>query len=77
MTMNRMETCTVGDKVTVTRRCQWCRKESSITVDREAFDRWQRGELIQNVFPDIPKDEREILISGTHPACWDAMWEDE
>jgi hypothetical protein len=30
--------------------------------------------LIQDVFPELNADEREFMISGTHPACWDEMF---
>jgi hypothetical protein len=69
-----MWTATVGDKVTVTQTCQWCFKESSVTVDRDKFDRWQGGALAQNVFTEMTAAERETLVSGTHEACWEAMW---
>jgi len=29
------------------------------------------GEFVQNVFPEMSPEDRELLISGTHPACWD------
>ena len=34
--------------------------------------------LIQDIFPDMPIDQREFLITGTHPECWDSIFgEDE
>jgi hypothetical protein len=67
-------TTTVGERVTVTQTCQWCYRDSSVTVDRDAFDRWQKGELVQTAFAELSADDRETLVSGTHAACWDAMW---
>lgn len=72
-----METCTEGERVTVIRKCLWCHKESRVTVDREAFSAWISGAKVQDVFPALSADEREQLMSGTHPACWDAMWGEE
>lgn len=58
--------------------CIWCGKENKpIALDRKKFDEWQRGGLIQNVFPELDVDTREILINGTHPACWDEMMKGE
>jgi hypothetical protein len=48
-----------------------------MVVDREAFDRWRGGELIQNAFPDMDPGERELLITGTHDACWDKLFSEE
>jgi hypothetical protein len=31
------------------------------------------GEATQVAFPNMPADQREMLISGTHPVCWDMM----
>lgn len=31
---------------------------------------------IQNVLPSWPASKRELLISGTHPECWDHFMKD-
>lgn len=36
--------------------------------------RWANGEHIQNVWPEKTPDERELLMSGIHPDCWDKMF---
>lgn len=58
-----------------TRPCIRCNETSTITVDADAHRRWTSGELIQDAFPDMTADNRELLISGIHPACWDSMFE--
>ena len=45
-------------------------------VTNEQIDRWQNGELIQNVFPHLTPSEREFLISGVTPEEWDVVKED-
>lgn len=67
-------TCTEGENVTVTKTCCVCYKEASITVDRERYQQWIGGAHVQLVFPDLSADDREILISGTHPECWDVLF---
>jgi len=62
------------NEVRITKTCPWCKKDSLITIDYDKWQRWQDGELIQNVFPEMSRSKREILISGTHPKCWDEMW---
>jgi hypothetical protein len=44
------------------------------SLDREAVENWQAGENIQSVFPDMSLADREIMISGTHPECWDKLF---
>jgi hypothetical protein len=58
-----------------TPRCVVCGKTSTVLLDKEKFDRWQAGEHIQNVWPEMPADNREVLISGTHPECWEKLFE--
>ena len=47
-----------------------------LPVTNEQIDRWQSGELIQNVFPHQTPSEREFLISGVTPEEWDVVNED-
>ena len=62
---------------TITKPCIHCNETSAITVDAAAHRRWRSGALIQDAFPDMDADTRELLISGIHPACWDAMFGDD
>ena len=34
------------------------------------------GGFVQSVFPKMSADQRELLISGTHPKCWDEIFAD-
>jgi hypothetical protein len=59
-----------------TKPCMMCRKVSVVSVPAaglEAFDNG-RGALIQHAFPDLSADDRELLLSGAHPACWDSLF---
>ena len=47
-----------------------------LPVTNEQINRWQNGELIQNVFPHLTPSERELLISGVTPEEWDVVKED-
>ena len=60
-----------------TKRCLVCDKYEVWSLDREAVTRWQEGENIQDAFPDMKLEDREVLISGTHPACWDKLFAGE
>jgi hypothetical protein len=66
------------DHLTVTTKaCMVCKRTSRLTVLREAFLLWQRGELLQVAMPDLTDDELELLLSGTHPDCWDIAFPEE
>lgn len=56
--------------------CVFCGTEHTRYIPLEKWIEWRiHGKYIQDVFPDMSVDEREILISGT--CCWDEMGEDE
>ena len=63
-------------KTVTTKRCIVCGQSSTLTVDAVGHRRWQSGTLAQRAFPDMNIDEREMLISGTHAACFDSLYED-
>jgi len=54
--------------------CRCCNEVTELKVDFEQFTKWQQGELIQNALPELNADQRELLISGTCPTCWDMMF---
>jgi hypothetical protein len=58
--------------VRFTTTCMLC--DQPVAVDRldpEKVARWQAGEFVQDVFPDMSASERETLISGSHAKCFD------
>jgi hypothetical protein len=65
--------------VTLSPPCPECEERSQILMTREQADRWDggRGPFVQVVFWDWTADERELLLTGTHPECWDAMFPPE
>lgn len=60
-----------GLTVDVVKTCVFCGKVHTLIVDRLRYEQWQTGSLIQVAFPDMSVDQREILISGTCPECWE------
>ena len=54
--------------------CPFCGEEHLISVNTEDYWAWEDGELVQNAFPYLSADEREMLISGICPTCWDKMF---
>lgn len=58
----------------VTRNCQLCNQPTIMTVNIAEFNAWRDGMLIQDAFPTMSSENRELLISGTHPECWDKMF---
>lgn len=58
-------------------RCSICGMHATLELTRDEWARLTaRREAIQAVLPLWPAPQRELLMSGTHPACWDVMWKD-
>ena len=45
----------------------------NLDVSLEQMIRWDRGELIQDVFPNLTADEREFIKTGITPEDWNEM----
>jgi hypothetical protein len=46
----------------------------AITVKLSDANRWVNGELIQNCFPYLNTEDREILMTGNDNAAWERMF---
>ena len=57
--------------------CRLCNEVTDLTVNVEGFVAWQGGKLIQEALPELDADQRELLISGTCPTCWEKMFPSE
>ena len=67
---------TITDTVDVdTKPCMMCGETSKVKMLVHHYLEWQNGGLIDQVCPEMPKETREMLISGTHPECWEKMFE--
>lgn len=54
--------------------CPLCYKTHEVAVDEFDFWDWQCGVHAQDAFPYLSADEREMLISGICPKCWQRMF---
>ena len=57
--------------------CVVCGERSTVRVNTEQLAAWKRGAHIQVAFPDMTDDDRELLLTGTHPACWETLCPNE
>lgn len=53
--------------------CGMCMEHGWVTVTLDAWNRYRGGALAQAAFSEMDRAEREQLITGTHPACWQRM----
>jgi hypothetical protein len=57
--------------------CTCCDKEYLLGTSLTGYMSWRAGALVQDAFPEVPKEYREMFISGTCPKCWDDMFNNE
>ena len=58
-------------------KCVVCGLQSVMELSSHQIDRWKGGEYVQSVFPDLMPEDREVLISGTHPKCFNELFKEE
>jgi hypothetical protein len=51
-----------------------CHGVHYVEVEKDAYEAWQDGMLIQNAMPNLDPTEREQLISGLCPMCQDEVF---
>jgi hypothetical protein len=59
---------------TVFKTCPACRKECSVDMLTDHYDRWTDGELLQNAAPEMSPENRETLITGYCAPCQEAIF---
>jgi len=64
-------------EITVVTRCPFCGKGNEVEVNENDYLDWQDGELVQDAFPYLSPEQRETLISGICPKCWESMFGNE
>jgi hypothetical protein len=48
-------------------------RQRDLDVTPEQIERWQGGELIQNVFPYLSPADREFIVTGTTDEEWEQI----
>ena len=57
--------------------CRCCDATYTFVVLPEQFELWHLGAFVQDAFPNMPREWREMLISSTCPSCWNDMFKEE
>lgn len=71
----RTETQDDGLLTVITHPCPGCLQPGRVTgVRPAAFEAWRDGRHIQDVMPEMSEGDRELLISGMHSDCFDALF---
>ena len=67
----------IGESIyEISKKCPHCKERSFFAFNKEEYERlFVKNEFVHVVFPDLSAEEREVMISGTHPKCWNEMFE--
>lgn len=66
---------TDSNTVTFSKSCFHCGNETFFEITYKQYEDWVlNNKYVQDVFPEMNKEDREVLISGTHPKCWEEMF---
>ena len=57
--------------------CFKCEKPRLVTCRETEFHIWTNGAFVQNAFPNMSADDREMFVSGVCPTCWKEIMETE
>ena len=64
MKINYKEVCVIT-------RCPFCGRANEVEVNEDDYFDWDDGKHAQDAFPYLSANEREMLISGICPTCWE------
>lgn len=58
--------------------CPKCKHYHSVYVERNDYWSWiRRKGSIQTIFSYLTAPEREIILTGTCPSCWNEIFKEE
>lgn len=66
-----------GETATYGVSCPHCGEYYRVRLTVADVEAWQGETLIQDAFPYLAAEEREMIKTGFHPACWRDMFYDE
>ena len=64
-------------KKIIVHNCPFCGRHQEVIVNEIDYALYQAGVRVQDAFPYLSADEREIIISGICPKCWDELFKSE
>lgn len=62
--------------ITINRVCPMCGRYQTFDVPHEGYMAWLDGELIQRAMPNVPAEDREIILSGFCPDCQKVLFDE-
>lgn len=63
-----------GDTVLHVMSCISCQNVSIMILAKESYMKWKKEVYVQQAFPYLSADQREMIINGMHPECFDKLF---
>jgi hypothetical protein len=63
--------------VVETSPCLVCDKTTTMSLPLANVMSYLSGAYVQDTFRSFDADKRELIKTGTHPACWDTLFPDD
>lgn len=64
-----------GEKfVAICKRCPKCHQIHGVVVFKQDYIDWAEGGLIQNCFPYLTANQRELVKTGICEKCWELIF---
>ena len=51
--------------------CPCCGEHSYLVVKSTDLEKYKSGMFVQDAFPYLTIEQREMFMTGIHPDCWD------
>lgn len=65
------------DTATFSKHCIHCGAQHNFTISMSDYDKlFYKFHFMQDVFPELEISQRETMISGTCPSCWEEIFAD-
>jgi hypothetical protein len=55
-------------------QCYQCGRVSIMIVSEQDYMTWQTKLYVQDAFPYLSAEKREMIINGMHPECFDKLF---
>jgi len=62
--------------MTIDKQCRECKVKYIIVIREEDYLNWQHHMLIQDAFPYLTADQRELLMSGICGKCFNKLFKE-
>lgn len=59
------------------RKCPFCPTISEVVVEAQGLWDYEHGVMLQNAFPDLSADEREVILTGICTPCYDSITDED